>query len=325
MRRSLLVSGALCLAIVSAAQKTPKMHNPKWRKGAVLSIVGAQTGSRNFVNAPEKYSLTGVASLYLYANKGWGKSGWDTSKYESRHTWNSMAELSYGLANVQSTGIRKVDDKLEVYTRYTCHFAKRKYLGLGISADLRTQFSNGYDYSETPRRRVSGFFAPAYLTFHGGLHITPSRNLFFAAGPFARWVIVSNSPYSFSYQGGVKPTGETEATLASRYAVDPVKTSRFETGAMLSLGYQRKLMKNVYYRGRVDWSWDFNIIRIRRETNYMDVYWTNNISLHVNKWLKVLYNYDLIYDGNLRTFGDNKNEDATQMRSILGVGVGIGL
>ncbi|RYY67081.1 MAG: DUF3078 domain-containing protein [Chitinophagaceae bacterium] len=322
MRRSLLIAGALCLAIVSVAQKAPKKQNTKWRKGAVLSIVGAQTGSRNYVNAPEKYSLTGVASLYLYANKGWGKSGWDTSKYESRHTWNSMAEMSYGLSNVQSTGIRKVDDKLELYTRYTGHINRR--MGFGISGDLRTQFSNGYDYSEAPRRRVSGFFAPAYLTFHAGLHLTPAKNLFFAAGPFARWVIVSNSPYSFTYQGGVKPDGGTEQTLASRYAVDPVKTSRFETGAMLSLGYQRKLMKNVYYRGRADWSWDFNAKRIGRETNYMDVYFTNNISLHVNKWLKVIYNYDLIYDGNLRVFGDNKNDDAAQMRSILGVGVGVG-
>ncbi|RYY40237.1 MAG: DUF3078 domain-containing protein [Chitinophagaceae bacterium] len=324
MRRSLLMAAAICTAVVSVAQKAPKKQNPKWRKGAAISIVGAQTGSRNLVSAPEKYSITGVASAYLFANKSWGKSNWDTAKYAARHTWNSSVDLSYGVANVQSTGIRKVDDKLEIYTRYVYHTAKRKWLGFGLSGDMRTQFSNGYDYSEAPRRRVSGFFAPAYLTFHGAAYFQPRKNLFFGAGPFARWTIVSNSPYSYTYQGGVKPNGEREQTLASRYAVDPVKTSRFEAGAMLTAGYERKLAKNVYYRGRIDWSWDFNATRIGRETNWMDVYWTNNFSMHVNKWLKVVYNYDLIYDGNLRTFGDNKNDDAVQMRSVLGIGVGIG-
>ncbi|RYY98961.1 MAG: DUF3078 domain-containing protein [Chitinophagaceae bacterium] len=319
MRRALLSAGALCLALASVAQTSPgKTKNLKWRQGAVLSIVGAQTGSRNYTAAPEKYSLTGVAALYLYANKGWGRSAWDSTKFESRNTWNSYADLSYGLSNVQSTGIRKVDDKLELYSRYTYHLHER--FGLGLQANLRTQFSNGYDYSESPRRRVSGFFAPAYLSVSPGVHLTPSRHSLFAFGAVARWVIVSNNPYSFNYQGGVKPTGETERSLADIYSVDPGKTSRFEFGPMISAQYNRNIFKNVHYRTRFDLSYDFT----QSDKNGTDIYWTNNITMSVNKWLKVVYNYDLIYDANVKFFGKSRNQSAAQMRSILGVGVGVG-
>ncbi|GAA4335892.1 DUF3078 domain-containing protein [Flaviaesturariibacter amylovorans] len=320
MRRALLSAGALCLALTSIAQTAPrKMKNPKWNRGGMVSIVGAQTGSRNFTVAPEKYSLTGVASAYLFANKSWGRSGWDTVKYESRHNWNTSVDLSYGLSNVQSSGIRKVDDKLELHTRYTFHAVPR--FGLGFQANLRTQFSNGYDYSESPRRRISGFFAPAYLSFSPGMHWAPSRNTLLAVGVVGRWVIVSNNPYSFNYQGGVKPTGETERTLASIYEVDPERTSRFEIGPMVTLQYNRNVFKNVHYRTRLDASYDTK----QASRNGLDVYWTNNVTMSVNKWLKVVYNYDLIYDGNVKYFGPNKNQNAIQMRSVLGVGVGVAL
>jgi hypothetical protein len=40
----------------------------------------------------------------------------------------------------------------------------------------------------------------------------------------------------------------------------------------------------------------------------------------VNSWLNVTYQFDLIYDDDVRQFGPNKNSAAAQMRSLLGVG-----
>jgi hypothetical protein len=50
--------------------------------------------------------------------------------------------------------------KLDLYTRYGYMFKDK--LGAGLIGNVRTQFSNGYDYSETPRKRVSGFLHPLF-------------------------------------------------------------------------------------------------------------------------------------------------------------------
>jgi hypothetical protein len=52
----------------------------------------------------------------------------------------------------------------------------------------------------------------------------------------------------------------------------------------------------------------------------VDVYWTNAIVMKVNKFLNVTYNFDLIYDDDVRQFGPNKTSAGTQIRSLLGVG-----
>jgi hypothetical protein len=43
----------------------------------------------------------------------------------------------------------------------------------------------------------------------------------------------------------------------------------------------------------------------------------------VNKWLKVNYNFDIYYDKDVKMFGENKDESRLQMRSLLGVGLGV--
>jgi hypothetical protein len=311
MRRILFLACALSAVLIADAQTaTKKTKNPKWTNGGVFSLMGAQTGSRNWAVAPEKFSITGIASLNLWFNKAWGRSTWDNS-----------ADLAYGLSNTQTAGLRKVDDKLDLYSRYSYGFLKGKsFVNVGLIGNLRTQYSNGYDYSETPRRRISGFFAPAYLTVSPGFHFKPAKNFVLAIGPAARWVIVSNNPYSYNYQGGVKPTGEVERSIASIYGVDPVKTSRFEAGALLSATLQAGIMKNVKYRTRLDAMSNF----VEDAPGNIDVYWTNNFTMSVNKWLKVTYSFDLVYDDDVKIFGENKNSAATQMRSVLGVGLAVG-
>ncbi|WP_315819916.1 hypothetical protein [Paraflavitalea speifideaquila] len=52
----------------------------------------------------------------------------------------------------------------------------------------------------------------------------------------------------------------------------------------------------------------------------VDVFWTNAIVMKVNKFLNVTYNFDLIYDDDVRQFGPNENAAGVQLRSLLGVG-----
>ena len=297
-----LIAFTITTAGISQDNKKPAKTNNKWKTAGMFSFFGVQSGSRNWAAGSEKFSFAAAAHLNLQANTSWSKVSLENS-----------IDLAYALMNSTSQGIRKNDDKIDLYS--LLHYGAKK-IGIGVAYNLRTQFNNGFDYSETPKRRTSGFFAPAYMTFGAGASIkaTPSANVL--GGWAARWVITTNRPYSFNNQGGVKPDGTSERTLADLYGVDPVRKVRFETGPYISGRYNREIMKNVHYRTRLDINtdvleWIYNI----------DIYWTNTIDMKVNRWLMVKYTFDLIQDDDVKMFGHNKNVAGVQLKSMLGVGL----
>ena len=210
--------------VFSASAQTQNQKSPMaFKTGGMITLMGAQSGTRNWAPAgEEKFSLAAYGNLQLWANKEWNKS-----------KWMNNLEIAYALVNTTSNGVRKLDDKFDLYSKYTRSLSER--FGLGIVGNLRTQLVNGYDYSENQRKRISGFFAPAYIVLSPGVQYSSKNNaLNLHIGPAARWVVVTNSPYSLVYQGGIKPDGSTERPLAELYGVNPQREVRFETGLYFS-------------------------------------------------------------------------------------------
>ena len=308
MRRIVLLAFAFAFVFAATAQETKKAKlATAWKTGGMFSLMGGQTGTRNWApTGTEKFSFSGVASLNLWATKKWGKNSWDNT-----------ADFSYGMLYTLSQKSTKVDDKIDIYSKYG--YQLKGVSSVGMVGSLRTQFTNGYDNTQSPRKRISGFFAPAYITVSPGIQLHTKNNVFNVhMGPAARGVVVTNSPYSLVYQGGEKPDGTIERTLADLYSVDPQKQWRFEVGPFVSALFKKEVVKNVMWKSRLDLNSD-----ITRHDPSIDVYWTNSIGMTVNKWLKVTYNFDLYDDEQVRMFGPNKNETRTQMRSMFGVGLGV--
>ena len=307
MKNLLLLSFTMLLAIAALAQNKAKEASPgAFKLGGMVTLMGGQSGTRNWAPAgSEKFSLTAYGNLQLWVNKSWGKN-----------KWTNNLEAAYALINTSSQGVRKIDDKLDIYSKYG-HGFKNNWR-LGAVANVRTQFVNGYDYTEPIPKRISGFFAPAYIVVSPGLQFeTPDDVLSIHFGPDVRWVVTTNSPYSLTYQGGIKPDGTRERTLADLYGVNPLQELRIEAGTYLSALFKKEVMKNVAWRSRFDVSSDFT----RSEAFLWDVYWTNTVGMKVNDWLNVNYNFDLYYDDDVKMFGANKDNPATQMKSLLGVGL----
>jgi hypothetical protein len=308
MSRLLLLISALTIAFATSAQPTIITKNnisKAWAKGGLLAIMGGQTGTRNWAPGGEKFSLTAAGSLNLWANRTWG-----------RNLWENNLDINYSLVNTQTQGVRKLDDKLDFYSRYSHKLSSSKW-SIGAVAALRTQMTNGYDYIQTPAKRISGFFAPAYVTLSPGVQYRPSQQLSVHFGPDVRWIFVTNSPYSLNYQGGVAPDGSTERTLADFYGVDPARKLRLEYGLYFSTLFYKELFKNVDWKTRLDLTSDVS----RAIPENIDVYWTNGVYMSVNQWLKVVYSFDLVYDERVRMFGDDGHSTAAQMKSILGLGL----
>jgi hypothetical protein len=310
MRRlfTLFVASAIALSVSAQTKTKPATA---FKTGGVFTVMGGQSGTRNWTPAgSEKFSLTGAATLNLWANKSWGKN-----------TWENNLDVSYALINTSTLGIRKIDDKIDLYSRYFRE-CKSPSFGFGIVSSLRTQITNAYDYEETPKKRISGFFAPAYVNFSPGVQMqSKNKSLVVHVGPAARFVVVTNSPYSLVNQGGIKPDGTNERTLANMYGVDPARQVRFETGLHLTAFFKKEILKNVNWKTRLEANQDI----LESTPGNVDIYWTNTINMSVNKWLQVNYNFDLYQDDNVRMFGPDKNLPAVQMKSLLGVGLAVKL
>jgi hypothetical protein len=308
MRKLTFTLFAFILTFTVFAQNNPAPNpkNKQWTTQGVFSFNVGHGGSRNWAAGSERFTLQGAAYLNYQADRKWRKN-----------IWENAVNLSYALINTNSTGFRKTDDKIDYVSMFRHSVSKKNTVGIGAWFNLRSQFHHGYDYSETPKRRISGLMAPGYLTLGPGFDIRTKSNAFsiFVSPAAPRLILFTNRPYSFNYQGGIKPDGSTETPLSWHYNVDPERKVRFELGALVSVKYKREIAKNVTYSTRADFFSNYV-----DDPQNIDVFWSNTFHLKVNKWLLVNYNFDLIYDDDVKLFGPNRNKAATQLRSQLGVG-----
>ncbi|GAO41734.1 DUF3078 domain-containing protein [Flavihumibacter petaseus] len=305
----------------SGYDDTSYHYNAKgWRKGGIVSLSLAQGNSSNWAAGAEKssFSVAGLATLFANKKKG-------------DFFWNNSLDLSYAMQRTSSQGTRKTDDKIDFYSKVGKDISPTWAIA-GV-VNLRTQFSDGFDYDylgKGLKRRTSGIFAPAYLLISPGIEWKPKPYFNVLFSPIsARWVLVTNDPYSYYYEGGVDPDNlEPEKPLAALYGVNAARKVAFQAGAYLSASFNKEILKNVVYKSRLDLFSNYMKThdpitdeKIAAKPKNVDVFWTNTIVMKINKWLGVTYNFDLIYDDDVKQFGPNMDSPGTQVRSLLGVGL----
>ncbi|MEP7110413.1 MAG: DUF3078 domain-containing protein [Ferruginibacter sp.] len=280
-----------------------------WIKGGLLSINLTQIGNSNWIAAGgDKFSLSLATSLNVFANRKW-----------SRNSWDNVLDINYALVNTTTLGVRKVNDRLDLISKYGYQPKNWKNLSIASLAQLRSQLSSGYQYDyfgTTTKRRNSGFFAPAYITIAPlGIDWHPnSRFSIFGSPLVARWIIASNGPYSYASQGGVF-NGNIETPLAKLYGVDPAKPNHGEFGAFVTATLKKDIMKNVNYYSKIDLFSNY----LKKAKN-VDLFWTNQVRMKVNKWIQVSYTLDMLYDDDVKNPVRPDRALGLQILSTLGVG-----
>jgi len=281
---------------VKKTTKTTTVTKAIWSKGGNFSLALSQGGSKNWVPGADKFTLSGNAFLYVYANQTKG-----------RYHFDNWADINYGMQTSENFGPIKNDDKLELCSRWSREIGKhadKRYWRYSVFTNFRTQFTDGYFYENGNRTRVSAFMAPAVFLVSPGVSYDYNKHFSLHVSPFTpRWVVVANRPNE----------------LAAKYDVKSTQQVRIEGGAMASASLNFNLIKNVNIRSRVDAFSDY----LNNKPGNVDVYWTNTVYLSVNKYLGVVYNFDLQYDDNTRIFGVNKTSPGTQLKSLFGVGLNV--
>jgi hypothetical protein len=143
--------------------------------------------------------------------------------------------------------------------------------------------------------------APGYVLLSPGLDYKPAKNLsIFLSPATARWVIVRDPVLSAK---GV-------------YGVEPGKKSALEFGAFATINYLKEFNKVVTYKGRLDLFSNY-----KKNPQNIDLYMTNLLSAKIGKAIALTYSLDLIYDDDVRLFGDFQKSPGLQVKSLVGIGL----
>ncbi|MEP7079688.1 MAG: DUF3078 domain-containing protein [Ginsengibacter sp.] len=321
-------AGMLFLALAVSAQehrsveivisKLQKENSKQaWRKGISMSVFAGQAGSKNWASGSDIFSLSVNGFLSAYA-----------SLQSKRWIFQNNLVASYGMVLTDEFSAIKNDDKLDLFSELGRKLNKSKTTSIGAGFNFRSQFSNGYerDYLQQGiKRRTSGFFAPAYITIAPiGVIFHPKHFDIYASPIGFRGILVSNSPYSYVYQGGIIPFGmvneknpySRERSVAEMYGVDPNRTIQYQVGPYISIRANKEILNNVFYEGRIDLFSDFN----HSHPENVDIFWMNTFNFKINNWLNAVYSLDLAYDDDIKKFGYNKDHAALQLKSVLGLG-----
>jgi hypothetical protein len=264
---------------------------PIWKKGGIYNLTLAQGSLSNWAAGGDDFTIAvnTILSLFAFYKK-------------DIYSWDNTLDFSLGYLKTTSQGSRKNDDRIDVFSK----------LGRAISSNwnisalvnFRTQLLKGYKYGKNNEQTLtSTFLSPGYLITTLGLDYKPNEQFSVFISPItARWVFVKDDTISAK---GI-------------YGVDPGAHSRTEIGAFLTASYLTDVEKPFSYKGRLDLFSNY-----RHNPEKIDVYMTNLFAVKLSKVLAVTWNVELIYDDDVRIFGDDGHSPALQFKSLVGVGLSV--
>jgi hypothetical protein len=272
-----------------AIKKDPADTVPKvWRKGGIYSINISQGSLNNWAAGGDDFSLSvnSVLSLFAFYKK-------------DKHSWDNTLDFNLGYVKTSSLGSRKNDDRIDLLSKYG--YALNPKLNLAGLINFRSQLFKGYTYGNDVKTFSSTFLSPAYVLVSPGLDFKPNANLsVFVSPATVRWVIVKDD--SLSAQG--------------LYGVDPGKHSATEIGAFASVNYMKQFNQVLSYKGRLDLFSNY-----RNNPQNLDLYFTNVLNIKLTRILSATWSVDMIYDDDVRLFGESKNGARLQLKSLVGIGL----
>lgn len=278
-------------SIVLVAQEAPK---DGWKRNGNFSVMANQSSFSNWVAGGDN-AVAGNALLNYNANLLKGDL-----------TWDNKLIMAYGMANTQTFGTIKTDDRFELNTLVGKKAVNNWYYSL--FANFLTQFSDGYDYKTSPKTLTSKLFAPAYLSFGPGMLWKKSDNFKINISPATgKFTFVTDQTLADMGAFGVDKA--TYNSLGAKTADG--KNIRTELGFYVGGYHKAEIMKNISLE---------NILNLY--SNYMDnpqnidINHQLNLVMQVNKYISANLGLHTIYDDNML--------QEVQFKEVFGIGFNYG-
>lgn len=275
------------------AQETVKDTVTYWKSKGNVSLLFNQSNFSNWTVGGEN-NMSG--NFGLNYGLDYEKDNW---------TWDNKLMISYGLVKTKNASFeKKTDDRFE----FNSVLGKKASGDWSYSAFLnfRTQITKGYVYGKDAngaeiRTENTDFLSPGYLTFGPGMLYKKDDNLKINLAPATSKLTFVDDFY----------TSQPGYVDGSYFGVDANKSMRYELGFYGSFYYKLNIMANVSAE---------NILNLYtnylEETQNVDVDYSLNIVMKINRYLSTNLSFQAIYDDNAFR--------GLQTRQVFGVGVNYG-
>lgn len=278
MKKILAVAILFGVLSINAQEKKKEETKDGWNKEGNISFLFNQSAFNNWL-AGGVNNISGTLSLNYDFN--YTKNDW---------TWDNKLIASYGLTKIKKEELQKTDDRLELNSLVGKKASKYWYYSAFLN--FKTQMSS----TDVDGIQTSHFFSPAYFQLGPGMLWKKSDKLKVNFAPATSKLILVHSHLT---------------DLGPAFGVDQGESSRYELGASISGYYKAEIMKNVSIE---------NILNLY--SNYLedaqnvDIDYTLNIVMKVNKYLSANLSMQAIYDDNAF--------QGFQTKEVFGLGINYG-
>ncbi|WP_081801986.1 DUF3078 domain-containing protein [Aquimarina atlantica] len=258
------------------------------------------------------YSMLFNQSAFNYDWQGGGTSniaGNVTLNYEFNYkknslTWDNKIIADYGLTFLKDENFpRKTSDRIEFNSRLGQKIGK-SFWNYSLFTNFRSQFDKGYrftkdpDTEETIRTEETHFFSPAFVQIGPGLLWKKSNNLHVNIAPVTSRMIFVDKEF----------TNVPDYKDGDYFGVDTGESSRFEFGGSLAAYAKYTLAKNITLEQILNLYSNYI-----EDPENIDIDYTLNINLQVNKYITGSFAFQSIYDDNATS--------GFQIREVIGLGL----
>jgi len=251
-----------------------------WVKKGTFTFLANQASFNNWLAGGQSNISGNIGLNYDFNYK---KDTWN---------WDNKVIAGYGLTKIKGQEMQKSDDRFQYNSLLGKRASATGNWYYSAFFNFKTQFDSGFESGF----KTSHFFSPAYFQFGPGMLWKKSDNLKVNFAPATSKLIVVHPHFT---------------DFGSSFGVEQGKSTRYEFGAAINGYYKFNVMENVSVE---------NILNLY--SNYLDnpqnidVDYTLNIAMKINKYMSTNFAFQAIYDDNAF--------QGFQTRQVIGVGVNFG-
>lgn len=304
MKKLLVLTALFITPLFMMAQDAEEKEAPKegWHKSGNISLL--------FNQAAFNHEWTGGGSSNYSANLG---LTYDANYRKGKLAWDNRIMADYGISRIRDDEYtRKTNDRLELNSIVGKQINESLWY-LSYFLNFKTQFASGYEYGTDSenlitRTETTKFLSPGYLQTGPGMLWKKNDNLKVNIAPATARLIFVASEFT---DVGNDPIAIAAFNESPYFGVEANETTRFEFGASVSAYAKIQLMENIAME---------NVLNLF--SNYLedpqnvDIDYTMNLVMSVNKWITANATFQAIYDDNA--------VQGFQIREGLGIGVTYG-
>ncbi|GEQ84702.1 protein of unknown function precursor [Patiriisocius marinistellae] len=302
MKKILLTLAIAAIPYLMVAQDEAEAPKEGWTKAGNVSLLFSQSA----FNAEWQGGGTTNYSVNLTGS-------YDANYKKGRLTWDNRLMVDYGITNQRDQEFsKKTNDRLEFNSIVGKQLSDTSKWYYSFFFNFRSQITSGYTFGEDvdgneTRTEQTKFLSPGYFQAGPGMLWKDSDNLKVNIAPATARLIVVDS--KFTEVDANDPVAL--AAYSPYFGVDANESTRFEFGASIGAYGKFTLLENVSME---------NVLNLY--SNYLedpqnvDIDYTMNLVMTVNKWITANTTFQAIYDDNaVKGF---------QIREALAIGVTYG-